>query len=55
MESYNSEMIKNNVPRNIRFSVLHKMAKEQLQSLDRNNAENRFRKLSSKNDIGSIE
>lgn len=54
MESYNSEMIKNNVPRNVRFSVLHKMAKEQLQSLDRNNAESRFRKLSSKNDVRSI-
>ena len=47
MESYNSEMIKNGVPRDIRFSVLHKMAKEQLKTLDKNNAEQQFRKLSS--------
>lgn len=50
MESYNSELIKNNIPRETRFSVLHKMAKEQLQALDKNNAEHRFRKLSSKKD-----
>ena len=47
IESFNSELIKNNIPRETRFSVLHKMAKEQLQALDKNNAENRFRKLSS--------
>lgn len=45
MESYNSEMIKNNIPREVRFSTLHKMAKEQLQSLDRNNTEQKFKKL----------
>lgn len=51
MESYNSEMIKNGIPRDVRFSVLHRMAKEQLQLLNRNNAEHRFRKLSSKDNL----
>lgn len=51
MESYNSEMIKNGIPRDVRFNVLHRMAKEQLQSLDRNNAESRFRKLSGKDNL----
>lgn len=52
MESYNSEMIKNGIPRDVRFNVLHRMAKEQLQSLDKNNAEYRFRKLSNDKLIG---
>lgn len=51
MESYNSEMIKSGIPRDVRFSVLHRMAKEQLQLLNRNNAEHRFRKLSSKDNL----
>lgn len=52
MESYNSEMIKNGIPRDVRFNVLHRMAKEQLQSLNKNNAEYRFRKLSNDKLIG---
>lgn len=52
MESYYSEMIKNGIPRDVRFNVLHRMAKEQLQSLDKNNAEYRFRKLSNDKLIG---
>ena len=46
MESFNSEMIKMNVPRSDRFAALHKMAKEQLESLNRHNAEFKFRRLS---------
>ena len=45
MEAYNSEMIKHNVPRDVRFGVLHRMAKEQLRSLNVNNAEQKFKKL----------
>ena len=45
MESANSEMIKQGVPRKQRFEILHKMAKEQLKVLDMNNTEQRFRKI----------
>lgn len=45
MESYNSEMIKNGIPRDVRFTVLHRMAKEQLGLLNSNNAEQKFRKI----------
>ncbi len=45
MESYNSEMIKQGIPRGQRFSVLRRMAEEQMHLLDRNNAEQNFRKL----------
>ena len=45
MESTNSEMIKQGVPRKQRFEILHKMAKEQLKVLDTNNIEQRFRKI----------
>ena len=45
MESANSEMIKQEVPRKQRFEILHKMAKEQLKVLDTNNIEQRFRKI----------
>ena len=45
MESANSEMIKQGVPRKQRFEILHKMAKEQLKVLDTNNTEQRFRKI----------
>lgn len=55
MESYNSEMIKNGIARDVRFSALHRMAKEQLQSLDRHNAEYRFRKISSNDNNNTIE
>lgn len=52
MESYNSEMIKNGVDRLTRFSVLHKMAKDQLERLNRTNTEQRFRRLSSSDEKG---
>ena len=45
MESANSEMIKQGVPRKQRFEILHKMAKEQLKVLDTNNIEQKFRKI----------
>lgn len=47
MEAVNSEMIKLDVPRSDRFAALHKMAKEQLASLDSHNTQFKFRKLSS--------
>lgn len=47
MEAFNSEMIKMGVPRSDRFAALHKMAKEQLASLNKHNAEFKFKKLSS--------
>lgn len=47
MEAFNSEMIKMNVPKSDRFAALHKMAKEQLASLNKHKAEFKFRKLSS--------
>lgn len=43
MESANSEMIKRGLPREQRFGILHKMAKERLKVLDTNNIEQRFR------------
>lgn len=49
MESYNSELIKRGLPREKRFSILHRMAKEQLTVLNKDNAEYRFRKLVSNN------
>lgn len=45
MESANSEMIKQGVSRKQRFEILHKMAKEQLEVLDTNNIEQKFRKI----------
>lgn len=45
MESSNAEMMKRGVGRTERYKVLSKMAKEQLDTLDRCNAEHRFRKL----------
>ncbi len=50
MESFNAELIKQGIPREQRFSLLHRMAKEQLPILDRNNTEMKFRKISSTDD-----
>ncbi len=50
MESYNSEMIKQGIPRGQRFVTLRRMAEEQLHLLDRSNAEQNFRKLESDED-----
>lgn len=55
MESYNSVLIKDGKPRRERFLALHKMAKEQLKSLDKHNAEQRFRKLSPGGDSPLLE
>ena len=51
MESLNSELIKQGMPRNVRYEVLHRMAKEQLKVLNEQNAENRFKKLTSGTEI----
>lgn len=50
MESFNSEMIKMGVAKSDRFAALHKMAKGQLLSLNKHNADFRFRKLSTESD-----
>lgn len=58
MESFNSEMIKMGVDRQSRFAALHKMAKEQLATMNKHNAEFRFRKLndnSNKDKYGLID
>jgi len=49
MESQNSELIRQGLSQEKRFSILHKMAKKQLAILDKNNVEYKFRKLSSDN------
>lgn len=49
MESYNSELIKAGIGRKERFHLLHKMAKDQLSSLDKSNSEQRFRRLTDGN------
>ena len=51
MESLNSELIKQGMPRDVRFEVLHRMAKEQLKVLNEQNAEYRFKKLTSGTEI----
>ena len=51
MESLNSELIKQNMPRNVRYDVLHRMAEEQLKVLNDQNAEYRFKKLTSSTDL----
>ena len=51
MESLNSELIKQNMSRNVRFDILQRMAKEQLKVLNEQNAEYRFKKLSGNNGL----
>lgn len=47
IEAMNSELIKQGVERKKRMMFLHRVAKEQLSVLDKNNIEQKFRKLSS--------
>lgn len=51
MESLNSELIKKKMPRRVRYDVLHRMAEEQLRVLNEQNAEHRFKKLTSNTDF----
>ena len=51
MESLNSELIKQRMPRDVRYEVLHRMAEEQLKVLNEQNAEYRFKKLTSVTEI----
>ena len=51
MESLNSELIKQGMPRDVRYDVLHRMAEEQLKVLNEQNAEYRFKKLTSGTEI----
>ncbi len=55
MESFNSEMVKMGVTQCDRFAALHKMAKEQLESLNKHNSEFKFRRLSSENNPEQLE
>lgn len=45
MESYNAELIKQGVSRQDRFTILKKMAEEQVRLLDKQNTEHRFKKM----------
>uniref|UniRef100_A0AB33JFY9 KilA-N domain-containing protein n=1 Tax=Prevotella sp. GTC17260 TaxID=3236796 RepID=A0AB33JFY9_9BACT len=54
IESINSELIKQDISRDKRLNILHRIAKEQLRVLNEQNAENKFRKLSNK-DIKGID
>lgn len=47
LESINAELIKQNMPRDLRFDILQRIAKEQLRVLDEQNADHRFKKLTS--------
>ena len=51
MESLNSELIKQKMPRRVRYDILHRMAEEQLKVLNEQNAEHRFKKLTSNTDF----
>ncbi len=51
MESLNSELIKQGVLRDVRYEILHGMARDQLKVLNDQNADDRFRKLTSKSEI----
>ncbi len=45
LESLNAEMIKQNIPRTDRLAALHRVAEEQLVILEKNHADQNFRKL----------
>ena len=51
LESLNSELIKQGMPRDVRYDVLHRVAEEQLKVLNVQNVEYRFKKLTSGTDI----
>ncbi len=51
LESLNAEMIKQNIPRTDRLAALHRVAEEQLIILEKNHADQNFRKLTG----GSLE
>ena len=51
IEAMNSELIKQRVERKKRMMFLHRVAKEQLSVLDKNNIEQKFRKLSSSDEV----
>ncbi len=50
LESLNAEMIKQNISRTDRFMALHRVAGEQLVILERNHADQNFRRLVDKID-----
>lgn len=55
LESINSELIKQNIPRDRRFSMLHRVAKDQISILSKNNADHNFRKIKGKDPLKEIE
>lgn len=55
LESINSELIKGNIPREQRFSILHRIAKDQISILSESHAELNFRKLEGKDPTDLLE
>lgn len=55
LESINSELIKGNIPREQRFSILHRIAKDQISILSESHAELNFRKLEGKDPADLLE
>lgn len=54
IESANAELLKQGIDRTKRFKYLQKMAREQLDTLDKCNAEQRFRKILPENDVPQL-
>ena len=55
LESINSELIKGNIPREQRFPILHRIAKDQISILSESHAELNFRKLEGKDPTDLLE
>lgn len=55
IEARNSELLKQEVPRNQRMNILHQIAKDQLYVLNSRNAEQQFRKLMGNEPNGYLE
>lgn len=45
IEAMNAELLKAKIPRRQRMSILHRIAKEQIRTFDKNNIDQKFRKL----------
>ena len=54
LEVINSDLVRKNVSRHERIKVLVEMAKAQMEALDRNDIENRFRKQFPENNVGKL-
>ena len=54
LEVINSELIRKNVTRHERIKALVEMANSQMETLNKNSVENRFRKQFPENDVGNL-